>query len=252
MTSSKMNPKNIDAAQEALGKPALCEFSDKTWRIRTLLLVASIASLMVVTANLHVEPSSSIFGLRFTGLTDHIVHTWLFLIVAYLLIHFLWSSFDNFIEWRLRLTGTKVAFITGAKFTSEHGDYPNDPRQSTLYNWWLREAKKINNIPEKIKEIESMIKEWDEAIREKYNSGADAMNIVNACTVLTQAQASIGQLTNSIKEASKTIDASRIPVSLERFDGWFKFFLNSQNTRWLLIEFLLPIVISACALWKLL
>ena len=251
MSSNEINQKNIDAVREALGKPVLCEFSDKTWRIRTLLFVASIASLIVVTAHLHVETTTSIFGLKFIGLTDHVVRVWLILIVSYSLIHFFWGAFDNLLEWRLRLTGTKVAFITGARFTSEHGDYPDDPRQSTLYNWWLQEAKKIDNIPGEIRNIEEMISDWDTKLRDKYNTGADATNIVNACNILTTAQAALGQLTNSINATSKVIENYRIPVSLERFDKWFECFLNSQNIRWILIEFLLPITIALYAIWRL-
>jgi len=70
----------------------------------------------------------------------------------------LWGAIDSFCEWRLRITGTRAAFITTGILSSESGDYPNDPRHSTLYFWWVKNAKIIDNLTEKVDSIESQIK----------------------------------------------------------------------------------------------
>lgn len=241
----------VAKVQRVLGEPVICEFSDKTWRIRTTLFAVSVVSLVVVTANLHIEPGSTVFGLQFSGLTDDVVRTGLFWVTVYLLVHFVWGAFDNFLEWHLRITGTRVAFVTTGVFSSEQADYPSDPRQSTLYNWWRSHAGSIGNITKKTSDIENNLAQWEQQLRAKYNSGADAMNIVNACKSIAETRNRVVELSNSIKEAAKAIEAKRIPVSLERFDGWFQLFLRSQNLRWFLVEFLFPILLALSALWLL-
>ncbi len=61
----------------------------------------------------------------------------------------------------------------------------------------------------------------------------------------------VADLRSKVKEVNKTLDANRVPASLERFDSWFKVFLKSQNIRWLLIEFLLPISLGIWAVYLL-
>lgn len=248
--TSEVDPE-VAKVQKVLGEPIICEFSDKTWRIRTTLFAVSVVSLVVVSANLHIGAGSTVFGLQFSGLTDEVVRTGLFWVIIYLLVHFLWGAVDNFLEWRLRLTGTRVAFVTTGVFASEHADYPSDPRQSTLYNWWRSHAGSIGNIAKKTSDIEKNLADWEQQLRAKYNSGADAMNIVNACNSIAETRNRVVELTNSVKDAAKTIEAQRIPVSLERFDGWFELFLRSQNLRWLVIEFFFPVGLASSALWLL-
>ncbi len=247
---SEVDP-TVAKVQKVLGEPVLCEFSDKTWRIRTNLILVSVISLVVVLANLHIEAGSTVFGLKFAGLTDVVVRVSLFGITIYLLVHFLWGAFDNFLEWRLRISGTKVAFITAGTFTSEHGDYPRDARQSTLYNWWKSHAGSIGNLGAKIVEIEKSLNDWEQQLRGKYNSDADALNISSACHAIAETRNQVTELKNAVNDAVKTIDAQRIPVSLKRFDSWFELFLRSQNLRWFVVEFSFPVILALSALWLL-
>lgn len=100
------------AVEKVLGEPIFDDFSDNTLKIRRNLLV-----------------------------------------VAYLVVHFGWNSITHFQQWRLRVTGTRLAFKTGRSpglylEDDERGDYPDDPRQSTLYTWWLVQAKQLASNPE--------------------------------------------------------------------------------------------------------
>jgi hypothetical protein len=72
MNSAKTE-ENIKAVEKTLGEPVFCEFDEKTWKIRTKLIMASVTSVAVVLGNLHIEPGSSILGLKFSGITDQIV-----------------------------------------------------------------------------------------------------------------------------------------------------------------------------------
>ncbi len=58
------------------------------------------------------------------------------IITVYYLIYFVTLTYEFFTGWRIRLTGSRLTYITGAKWTTEEGDYPDDPRQSNFYNWW--------------------------------------------------------------------------------------------------------------------
>jgi hypothetical protein len=245
----KPDEEKIAAVRKALGEPFAAEFSDKAWKIRTQLLVTSVISLFVVLARLRIDPGSTIFGLRFSGLSDEVVRTGLFLVTLYLVAHFLGSSIDSFIEWRLRLSGTKLAFVTTGRLASEHGDYPNDPRQSTLHHWWTEEAAKIGNLASKAAEIDSNLGEWETRLRAQVcDLHPSCMNTTTAAQSISEVRERLAALTRAVDTSSKTIAAQRVPVSLDRFDRWFKLFLRSQSLRWVLIDFLLPIGLGIASL----
>lgn len=241
----------LKAVKKVLGEPVFCELSDKAWKIRTNLIIASVISISIVIADLHIDPSSTVLGLKFTGLTDTVVRSGLFWITLYLIMHFIWSAWDNLLEWRLRITGTRVSFVTAAVLASEHADHPNDPRQSTLYHWWIEEAQKIGNLAEKVSNIERQLQDWESRLQTEIDARADSSNIVNACSLISGVREVVVQLKHGIEEARQTISAYRVPVSLERFDAWFKLLLRSQNLRWFLVEFMLPILLGAAALFLL-
>lgn len=240
--------KKLKAVEETLGKPVAPELSENGWKIRTNLIITSVIAIAAVLADLRIDPGSSILGLKFSGLTDTVLRTGLLLILAYLSIHYLWTTFDSFLEWRLRVTGTRLSFITTARLSSDQGDYPNDPRQSTLYSWWTYEAKRIGNLSAKLLELERLLQNLDQDLRARYTAGADAMNIVNACRPIGEASGAISKLQQSIDLVSKDISATRVPVSLKRFDNWFQFFLRSQNLRWLVFDLLVPIFLAGYAI----
>lgn len=243
---------NVKAVEDALGKPVLPELPDSVWKVRTNLIIASVISIAVALADLRIDPGSTFLGLRFTGLTDHLVRTLLFIITVYLLIHFLWAALDAFLEWRLRITGTRLAFVTAGTWANHHADYPNDPRQSTLYSWWVFEAKRIGNLSSNLSTLQDLLQNLNSDLRSEYTSGASDLNIVNnACRPLGEAREAIAKLERSIGEAAKTINAARIPSSLKRFDNWFHLFLRSQNLRWFVIDVLVPVGLAGVALYVL-
>lgn len=248
VSSSSHDEDNLKAVEKVLGDPAFAEFSPNTWKIRTYLIIASVISIAVVFADLHIDPGSTVLGLKFHGLSDTVLTNGLFGVTLYLLLHFLWSAVDTLLEWRLRITGTKVAFATTGIFASEHADYPRDPRQSTLYNWWKDEATKIGDLTAKLSEIETQLAEWDARLKARFTEGPDAMNIVNASASINSTREAVVKLERSMTETRDAISAVRVPVSLRRFDRWFQLFLRSQNLRWLIIEFRAPILVGIYAL----
>ena len=245
------NDEKLKAVEKVLGEPVFIELSDYVLKIRTNLIRVSVITIAVILANLHIDQGSTVLGLKFTGLNDHVLRAGLLVITCYLGAHYLWTAVDTFLEWRLRITGTRLSFVTTGRIASEHADYPNDPRQSTLYYWWLSEAKRIGDMGSELSNMQNLLESLDIELRAKMNSGTDALNIVNACRPLGEVRETIGKLGRSIEQTQKAIEATRIPISLKRFDNWFKFFLRSQNLRWLIIDLLVPLTLWGTALYLL-
>src|SRR5690606_22455278 len=67
-------------------------------------------------------------------------------LVLYLLIQFLWQVADYLDYSRIRLTGSRAAWVTTAILGDSELDYPGDPKQSSLYNWWKVQSPRIGNL----------------------------------------------------------------------------------------------------------
>ena len=251
MSDSDKENEKADAVAKVLGEPFFGEFPENTLKVRRNLIILSAISITIVLSGIQISQDSTILGLKFDGVDTRLLLQLLFYINLYLFIHFSWCALDNILEWRLRVTGTRLSFVTTGKTASEHGDYPDDPRQSTMYSWWIDQAKQIGNLKEKIETIESQIK----ASREKLDKAVAEVNSVSMSNLssaviksLNSALTNTIRLQQSVETAQKAIADQRIPVSLKRFDNWFQLLLRSQNLRWLIIELLLPIVFGGLAL----
>lgn len=238
----------IDAVEKALGSPIGAELPENALKVRRNLLISSMVALFVEFGGLRLDPTSSVLGFKFVGLTDDLIRIGLAVVTLYLLLHFLWYVHDALLEWRLRVTGTRLSFVTAARIASEHGDYPNDPRQSTLYHWWSEEAKRIKNVGAKALAVDDSLRESQQAVRtliEEKGSGSNLQSILN---VLTEMRNALTELNRSVEHIQKTLNADRISVSLKRFDGWFELFLRSQNLRWLIVDAMVPGLLGSWAL----
>lgn len=239
---------HLEATEKVLGTPVYCSLPDEVLRIRRNLMLISIVSIFLTLGGLQLQPESSILGLRLSGLTTMLAKNGLLVVTGYLLAHFVWASIESFLEWRLRITGTRVAFVTTARLASESADYPNDPRQSTLYNWWKEEVGKVGSIGEKAQQIEADLRSWETRISESIRDEHTSLNIANACRSIGNAQEEIVKLNRSIEGMQKILESQRVPASLRRFDQWFALFLRSQNLRWLIIDVGAPITLAISAM----
>lgn len=234
----------ISAVQKVLGEPVFAEFDPKSQKIRTTLFLASVIGIAYIIGGLAIQEGSTFLGLKFDGLDDALFQYFLFGTILYLGIHFLWSSIDSLLEWRIRVTGTRVAFITAAFYAGDHSDYPNDPRQSSLSNWWQGQARSIGDIDAKIELVNSQVTVANELI-ETVGDDRDFDAVVQA---VQHVRNEIVDVKGKIETIQKTLEADRIPASLDRYDKWFALFLRSQNLRWLIVEFLLPFLLAGYAL----
>lgn len=140
---NSLKKSNSEKVEKALGEPIAAGFDDYTKKLRNNLFLISVVGIALTLGNLELAAGSSFLGLRFHGLTNSTVVTTLFIINFYMLIHFLWCGYDSILAWWVRITGTRLAFVTTGKLAAEDADYPSDPNQSSLYYWWKDEANKI-------------------------------------------------------------------------------------------------------------
>ncbi|WP_147452830.1 hypothetical protein [Cupriavidus plantarum] len=168
-----------------------------------------------------------------------------FVITLYLFVHFTWYAWEAFAEWRLRLTGTKVAFKTTAILASEDGDYPDEPRQSTLHYWWVTQARAISGVPAAVEELRNLIGEVRTHIQAAPREGPyDGETLRRMGSV----ENVIGKLEKNMRAFEDVVNSNRVPVSLERFEAWHKLFVESQSIRWLVIDVGIPWILGLSAL----
>lgn len=239
------------AVEKVLGEPVATEFSEKAWKIRTNLIMASAIAVAIGLGELRITPDSSILGLKFNGLSDLVIRYGLSAVIGYLLLHFLWVAWDSFLEWRLRITGTRRGFITGATWGSEHEDIPREPRQSTLYNWWKQEARAIGNLTATAQQLNAKCAQWEADLKSRFAGTSDWTNISNVMTLIAQTREHANKIATGIKAATKALNSPRLMVSLSRFDRWFEIFLRSQNLRWLVLDLCAPLALAIWALYLL-
>lgn len=233
--------------KKMLGEPFINEFPDYARKIRNGLIILSLISITLNITDIQLSNDSSFLGLRFKNLEIFHVMLCLFIFNAYMFIHFLWCAAHNFVEWRLRLTGTKLAYSTAAGWASPDADHTSDLRQSTLHNWWLNKITLIDKNYELLEAAKSSTSELNKSILiEKEQTGSKDYEDIKR--VLLLVNENLNKIQSNLESIEKFNSSKRIDVSLKRFDNWYKIMLKSQNFRWLVIELLFPLVLGVISL----
>lgn len=238
------------AVEKALGEPFALEFKEPVLKMRTHLLVCAVISISATLLELKIKPDVSLFGVQFEGLTEKKILIGLVAINLYLVFHFLWSSIDVLKEWRLRRTGTMVAYmdteVTSA-FGNERLDFGDNPRQSTLYRWWSQANTNMTSLSKTIADVDQKVSTMMDAVIVEINK-AQTPELANWQMDFISIRSQLNSLTETLNQTKKVISSERIPASLERFDNAFKDLLKSQNSRWFFLEWLFPLVLGFMAI----
>ena len=243
--------KKAEAVSQALGKPVQPEFSDATSKIRLNLMVIACLTMAMVILDVQVAPQNTLLGVTFQGITTENLKTGLLAVNLYMFVHFSWCALDGFQEWRLRVTGTRVAFITAGTFGSTDTDHPGDPRQSTLYNWWLAQAGRLTLIDEGAVKLQGDLAKFiEESKHADFQTGLTPGAPVRS--ILDGIRSDMQTLLQEVGQVRAVVQSARIPVSLKRVDGAFQMFLSSQNLRWLVVEAGFPLLLGATSIFLLL
>ena len=186
--------------------------------------------------------ATGFLGLKFNGLEQIWLQIALFSVVVYLFLQFVWQMWDYIQFSKLRITGTRVSHVTTARYGSEHGDYPDDPIQSTLYQWWSTQAEMIGNLSQVADELHRVAGQLEEAAQRPGNM--EQPNINHVQLTGSQINKDAAKLGRQIEAASKAITAERIPISLKRFDAWFRRFRVSQVCRMVVLDMAIPVILG--------
>jgi len=150
--------KDRQEVEKILGEPVFPEFSDNVLRIRRNLILVSFITLVYKCYDLAI--SGQIWGLTVDNLDKTVVDEVLFLILLYHVIHFGWATWDHIQEARIRITGMRRIFVAGSDLT----EHPIDPRQASLYRWWVDHAPKIGKFVEDWRTLNEKIQQWEKRI----------------------------------------------------------------------------------------
>ena len=231
--------------EKVLGEPIFPDFSENVLRIRRNLLFVSFIVLIYKWYGLSF--SGQLWGLTIENINASVTDDILFLVLLYHATHFGWATWDHIQQWRIRLTGTRLAHQTGAIWGTDLADYPSDPRQSSLYRWWVERAGQIGNISGYMTELDAKVKRWGDQMNSALTTESK-INLNNAMHSLGEMTNAIHEMKGKVKEAAKVISSQRIPASLERFDNWFFRYQRSELARWFVLEWGLPILLGLSAL----
>lgn len=188
--------------------------------VRVQLFFLSISSIFLAYSGVSVGEGSSILGIRLEGLKNSHIFWLTSFLVAYQMIHFLWSSWESFCEWRIRQSALDSGGIGGSGIKITKEDEGLKIRQTTIYSYLNHTlGHDLNNLR---KEISS------------FNE--------------SEAKDKAKKIESHLNDLYRHLKDPRIINSLWRFDNWFKMFCRAQNIRWLILEVSLPVALGIWAL----
>jgi hypothetical protein len=241
---ARQHPSREEIAK-VLGEPVGFDISETARKIRLNLLLASAVVIVLILGEIQAGADVSLFGIKLTGVTSFKLMVGLAVILAYNLAHYLWYSYELYSEWCIRLTGTKLTFVTGAKLAATGADHPDNPKQSTLYTWWLQEARSMPAYEDLLRKVDENIKVLDAHVEQLQK--ADMTPAGSVSQSIHGVKNTLEQVRGTLAATESVITNTRVPESLDRFDNRFKLLLKSQNLRILLIEICMPVAISLVA-----
>lgn len=201
-------------------KPKIEPLDNNTQKVRRNILAASVVSFFLTIGSTGIDTEASSFlGIKFDGLNIDYIKYFLILMLAYLIISFVWSILDTLTENTLRLTGLVVK-----KQNSSAALYPSDGfldpisdenEQSTIYSWW---TGRLSLVKEYKRCLENLIED-DEVLSTKHHEYTEAMDKI-------------------IREEAIVSEA------LQRFEKKFWRFQKSQLFRWILLDVGVPVILG--------
>ncbi|MDY0192615.1 MAG: hypothetical protein RBR93_03725 [Aliarcobacter butzleri] len=249
-----MNNDNSKIIEKIMKEPILLESPDNVKKSRNVLLIFSTISIFFIYFNLSIKNDSSILGLKFDGLNDNNVYIGLFIIILFNIINFAWNNYNTYKEWEIRQTGMK-RFNSDNKldfmYTNDgNNNYlsSSEPRNSTLYYWWAFQSSKIKNTEELLKDLSDINnKLFDNLQIIQKNQDREIFiheNISYTASLFKENMESIANIEKNFEKTRIILESVNIKQGLYEFDKRFQTFLYSQNLKWIILDFLFPMIVS--------
>lgn len=205
--------KEIEIIKKNLENPVFTNLDVLLDKSRVKLISFSLLGLFIYNYDIDIEKGLSFLGISIKDITVSDISLMLIIVLGYLLVNFIWMSWNRLIEWNIRRTGTESKLIKAPKtLAGDEFDYPNNDCQSSLYYYWLKKEREILDLEKKFNNIE--------------------INSSNC-----------RDINENLKSLTKLLSNPRFKASLDKFDEAFWQKIKSENARWIVFDFLLPILI---------
>jgi hypothetical protein len=237
--AKKAEERRINAVAQVLKNPVSLEVSEPIRKMRATLMIVSMVAIFGVVMDLRIEPTVSVAGMQFVGLTPWKISFGLMLICLYTLIHFVWCSGETLLEWCLRCSGLDTL--------QKNGELPNPgPRQSTLMTWWEAQVAQVDREILGIRKYQCEVEEWLQKMRTT-DWGKNNPQAIEIHAAITSIRNVVGQSERLYMYGVSAANEPAISDSLYRFERAFFLHQSSQNIRWMLVEFLVPVLLGVSA-----
>lgn len=223
-----------------LVKPVLMESTDTERKGRNYLLFSSCVTIAMYFYGLSFSTNMSAFGFQLYGFNEDKIYLLLSILLPYFLLHYIWLIFDSLLNWRLRLSALS-GFKPESWSTAPDYPQPDDNRNNTLYYWWFYHKDYFEQRCYSCDDIVQLLQK----LKGFSDSGKSDLESSDA---LSEAIRLCENSRNDLKAFLALLNSSPISSSLSAFNSSFRFFLLSQNIRWIIFECVIPFSLSLCAL----
>lgn len=229
--------------EKILGEPIGFATNDAAEKLKRNLMLFSCLVILLVVGGVSPSQSVTFAGVVFTDFTGEKIILGAMLILIYTGVHYFSVCVDIFNEWSIRSASAKFVF---GKVADDPAYDPLNPRQSTLYSWWLREAARLPEFHEQRLKIECEAKDvvselkgkTENEVHERRDKIISIQEILNRLSIL-----------NSTFESTKRVLTDPVlERSLRRFDNRYRGLINSQSRRVLFFEIVVPLFLGITAL----
>ncbi|GHZ08329.1 hypothetical protein [Vibrio cholerae] len=237
----KLDSKKIEAIEKLMGDPTPLEVTDYEEKIRRNLLFASMIVFGLTYLKLIPNSDSKFFGLSFDNLTPESIYIVLIVIVSYELVHYIWLVVNKISYWKIRLTGTTPGVTrgnAGMRFGNEFDPYDHAGNQenSNFYVWMLEQKNTVNPL------LNNYSETW--AKLEKLAFETESLESSHSQELLNK----LNEISSVQTRLEKHLTNIRMDASMQRFDSSFAMMIRSQSLRWIILDFILPIVSGLAAI----
>jgi hypothetical protein len=129
----KNNVKNTEYRKKLLAHPVFLMHDAGTKVIRLQLILVSFFALIISLPEINLTGTVNFLGISISGVTEQRIFSIIFWVLLYQLSHFIWASWEAWLEWRIRQTALDTASHGSFGLKIKHDDDLLAVRNTTIY-----------------------------------------------------------------------------------------------------------------------